>query len=70
MPFLMIAFALLAHALARSDRMWRFGLAGATLSLAALTRSMPVFFVGPRRSLLLLLRSCNRKTAGGELAKR
>jgi 4-amino-4-deoxy-L-arabinose transferase-like glycosyltransferase len=46
-PFLLAGFALLVHAASRETSPWRFAAAGAVLGLAALVRSMPVYYVGP-----------------------
>jgi hypothetical protein len=46
-PLVLAAFALLVDAVARQASPWRFALAGAVLGLAALARSMPVYFLVP-----------------------
>ena len=46
-PLVLAAFVLYARALVRHAGPLAFGIAGAVLGLAALTRSMPLFFVGP-----------------------
>jgi hypothetical protein len=46
-PFMLAGFALLVDAAARDASPRRFALAGAVLGLAALVRSMPVYYVGP-----------------------
>jgi 4-amino-4-deoxy-L-arabinose transferase-like glycosyltransferase len=46
-PFLLAGFALMVDAAARDASPRRFALAGAVLGLAALVRSMPVYYVGP-----------------------
>jgi 4-amino-4-deoxy-L-arabinose transferase-like glycosyltransferase len=46
-PFLLAGFALLVDAASREASPWRFAAAGAVLGLAALVRSMPVYYVGP-----------------------
>lgn len=46
-PLLLLAFVLYARALTTDARPLAFGVAGAALGLAALTRSMPLFFVVP-----------------------
>ena len=51
LPLLITAFALLARAL-KEPSSWRFGLAGGAMGLAAMARSMPVYFAGPAAVLL------------------
>lgn len=46
-PLLVAGFALLSRSLRDVDRYWTLALSGMVLGLAALTRSMPVYFVGP-----------------------
>jgi 4-amino-4-deoxy-L-arabinose transferase-like glycosyltransferase len=46
-PLLLFAFVLYARALTKEASRWAFAAAGAVLGLAALTRSMPLFFVAP-----------------------
>jgi hypothetical protein len=50
-PILLLAFLLYARALDRDARPLSFGVAGAVMGLAALTRSMPLFFVLPLAAL-------------------
>jgi len=50
-PLLLLAFVLYARALIRDAGPLAFGAAGAVLGLAALTRSMPLFFVVPFAAL-------------------
>jgi 4-amino-4-deoxy-L-arabinose transferase-like glycosyltransferase len=54
-PFLLGGFALMVDAVAREASPWRFALAGAVLGLAALVRSMPVYYVGPAALLFAIL---------------
>src|SRR5437762_4661779 len=48
---MLLAFVLYARALIRDGGPFAFGVAGAVLGLAALTRSMPLFFIGPFAAL-------------------
>ncbi|MBK5255279.1 MAG: glycosyltransferase family 39 protein [Vicinamibacteria bacterium] len=53
-PLLIVAFALLAWALKTGNRLSRFALAGLALGVAALARSMPLYFVGPAALLIAI----------------
>ena len=53
-PLVLTAFALLVDAVARQASPWRFALAGGALGLAALARSMPVYFLVPAALLFAL----------------
>jgi 4-amino-4-deoxy-L-arabinose transferase-like glycosyltransferase len=53
-PLVLLAFALYARALTRDAGPFAFAAAGAVLGLAALTRSMPLFFVVPFAALHVL----------------
>jgi 4-amino-4-deoxy-L-arabinose transferase-like glycosyltransferase len=53
-PFLLAGFALMVDAAARDAAPRRFALAGAVLGLAALVRSMPVYYMGPAAVLYAL----------------
>jgi hypothetical protein len=70
-PLVLAAFALLADAAAREASPARFALAGAVLGLAALARSMPVYFVVPAALLFALTGERSRadwRRAGGLVA--
>lgn len=51
-PLLVAGFALLSRGLRHVDGYWTLALSGMVLGLAALTRSMPVYFIGPAALLL------------------
>lgn len=53
-PLVLAAFALLVDAVARESSPRRFALAGGVLGLAALARSMPVYFLFPAALLFVL----------------
>lgn len=53
-PLVLAAFALLVDAVARESSPRRFALAGGVLGLAALARSMPVYFLIPAALLFVL----------------
>lgn len=70
-PLLLAAFALLVDAAARQASPWRFALAGGVLGLAALARSMPVYFLVPAALLFALTGDRRRddwRRAGGLVA--
>lgn len=46
-PLVVVGFALLVRASARSAGLWQFLCAGAVLGLAALARSMPLYYIAP-----------------------
>ena len=62
-PLVIIGLALLVGAAARSAPPSRFALAGGVLGLAALVRSMPLYYVGPA-ALLYVGLAPERRTAG------
>lgn len=53
-PLMLAAFALLVHAVEREAPPWRLAAAGAVFGLAALVRSMPVYYLGPAALLFAL----------------
>lgn len=65
-PLLTAAFALLARALRDTDRFPLLALSGVVFGLAALTRSMPVYFAGP--AALLMWRLSDTRRRGGRRA--
>jgi 4-amino-4-deoxy-L-arabinose transferase-like glycosyltransferase len=70
-PFLLAAFALLVDAVARQGSPWRFAAAGAVFGLAALVRSMPVYYIVPAALLFAVVGWRDRgdwRRAGGLLA--
>jgi 4-amino-4-deoxy-L-arabinose transferase-like glycosyltransferase len=62
LPLILLAFVLLSRALIRQSSI-TFGLAGVVFGLAALTRSMPLFFVPPAAALCTLLDVDRRRGA-------
>jgi hypothetical protein len=70
-PLLLLAFVLYARALTRDAGPLPFGVAGAAFGLAALTRSMPLFYIVPLAALHVIA-APNRRSAlvqaGGCLA--
>jgi 4-amino-4-deoxy-L-arabinose transferase-like glycosyltransferase len=70
-PLVLAAFALVVDAVARQATPWRFAAAGAVFGLAALARSMPVYFIGPAALLFAALGGRDRadwRRAGALLA--
>lgn len=66
-PLLLAGFVLAGRAVTRSAGFWGLGLAGAMFGLAALTRSMPVYYMLPA-SVLYLALAANRKKALNQVA--
>lgn len=62
-PLVIIGLALFVRAAARSAPPTRFALAGGVLGLAALARSMPLYYVGPAALLYVALPAPDRRTA-------
>ena len=54
-PLILVAFVVMGRALLADASPWRFGLAGVLFGLAALTRSMPLFYAAPAAIALALL---------------
>ncbi len=70
-PLLLFTFVLYGRALKKDVSPWGFAPAGAVLGLAALTRSMPIFFVGPLAVLHVAIAADRRaalRQAAGYLA--
>lgn len=67
-PLVIIGLALYVRAAARSSPPTRFALAGGVLGLAALVRSMPLYYVGPAVLLYLGLAPDRRTAARQALA--
>jgi len=63
-PLLLCAFVLLARAMTVDARPLAFAVAGVFFGLAALTRSMPMFFVLPAAALLVATSATPRAAAG------
>jgi hypothetical protein len=63
LPLLLFAFVLLARAITVDARPFAFAVAGACFGLAALTRSMPMFFVLPAAALLVATSPARRAAA-------
>jgi 4-amino-4-deoxy-L-arabinose transferase-like glycosyltransferase len=53
-PLVIAGLALLVHAAARSARPLQFGVAGSVLGLAALARSMPLYYLGPAAAFFVV----------------
>jgi 4-amino-4-deoxy-L-arabinose transferase-like glycosyltransferase len=66
-PLLLAGFVLAGGAANRSNGFWGLGFAGAMFGLAALTRSMPVYYMIPA-SILFLVLAANRKKALPQVA--
>jgi 4-amino-4-deoxy-L-arabinose transferase-like glycosyltransferase len=60
-PLILTAFLLLARAIDREPGVLGFGVSGAVFGLAALTRSMPMFFVLPAACLHVVLAQNRRR---------
>jgi 4-amino-4-deoxy-L-arabinose transferase-like glycosyltransferase len=67
-PLVIIGLALFVRAAARSAPPTRFALAGGALGLAALTRSMPLYYIGPAALLYVALAPDRRVGARQALA--
>ena len=66
-PLLTVALAVLVHGVTRSSRPRVYLLAGGLLGLAALARSMPLYFVGPA-AVYVWARGVNRERAPSQAA--
>jgi hypothetical protein len=66
-PLILLAFTLLARAMIADAGRLQFGLAGISFGFAALTRSMPLFFVMPA-ALAHLALAPERRVAGRQIA--
>ncbi len=62
-PLMIIGLALFVRAAARSAPPTRFALAGSVLGLAALARSMPLYYIGPAALLFVALATHRRVAA-------
>ena len=67
-PLILLAFVLSARAVARNSGPAAFALAGLVFGVAALTRSMPIFFVGPAAIGHVLFAPNRRRAAAQALA--
>jgi len=63
LPVMLLAFVLLARVLINDAGPLAFGVAGLVFGVAALTRSMPLFFVGPAALLHIALAPARRRAA-------
>lgn len=64
LPVMLLGFFLLARAIVRDAGPLAFGVAGLVFGVAALTRSMPLFFVGPAALVHIALAPSRRRAAG------
>lgn len=67
-PLVIIGLALFVHAAARSAPLTRFALAGGVLGLAALVRSMPLYYIGPAALLYVVLGQDRRRVVRQAIA--
>ena len=67
-PLLLTAFAVLASVLDPRAAPWRFAAAGAVLGIAALTRSMPIYFIVPCALIWWVAQGRGRRPAAQSLA--
>jgi hypothetical protein len=67
-PLLLFAFLLLSRAMTADARPLAFGVAGVVFGLAALTRSMPMFFMLPAALLLVVTSPARRRAIWQALA--
>jgi 4-amino-4-deoxy-L-arabinose transferase-like glycosyltransferase len=65
-PLILLAFVVVGRAILADARPWRFALAGVLFGLAALTRSMPLFYVVPAAAAMALL--AHDRTRGAKQA--
>ena len=68
LPVMLLGFFLLTRAIVRDAGPLAFGVAGLVFGVAALTRSMPLFFVGPAALLHVALAPARRRAAGQAVA--
>jgi 4-amino-4-deoxy-L-arabinose transferase-like glycosyltransferase len=59
-PLILLAFILVGRATLSNSPPWRFAIAGLVFGLAALTRSMPLFFIVPAAVVLVFLAPTRR----------
>lgn len=59
-PLILLAFVLVGRATLSNSPPWRFAIAGFVFGLAALTRSMPLFFIVPAAVFLVFLAPTRR----------
>jgi hypothetical protein len=67
-PLVLLAFILTGRAMVADARPWRFAVAGFVFGLAALTRSMPLFFLAPMAAVLVLMAPRRQRGAVQALA--
>lgn len=67
-PLILLAFVLAGRAILSNAAPWRFAIVGVVFGLAALTRSMPLFFIGPAALTLVFLAPTRREGSAHALA--